>query len=169
MNASHHNPSETAALAARDLAVLWHPCTQMKDHETQPLIAIRRGQGAWLEDFDGRRYLDAVSSWWVNLFGHANPRINAAVHDQLERLEHVIFAGFTHEPAVRLAERLVEITPAGLNRCFFADNGSAAVEVALKRRARPASSPSPTAITARPWARWRSATWSSTSRSTSRC
>jgi len=132
MNASHHNPSETAALAARDLAVLWHPCTQMKDHETQPLIAIRRGEAAWLEDFDGRRYLDAVSSWWVNLFGHANPRINAAVHDQLERLEHVIFAGFTHEPAVRLAERLVEVTPAGLNRCFFADNGSAAVEVALK-------------------------------------
>jgi adenosylmethionine-8-amino-7-oxononanoate aminotransferase len=132
MNAGHHNHSETAALAARDLAVAWHPCTQMKDHETQPLIAIKRGQGAWLEDFDGRRYLDAVSSWWVNLFGHANPRINAAVHDQLERLEHVIFAGFTHEPAVLLAERLVAITPPGLNRCFFADNGSAAVEVALK-------------------------------------
>jgi adenosylmethionine-8-amino-7-oxononanoate aminotransferase len=132
MNASHHTPTGSAALAARDLAVLWHPCTQMKDHETQPLVAIKSGRGAWLEDFEGRRYLDAVSSWWVNLFGHANPRINAAVREQLERLEHVIFAGLTHEPGVRLAEQLVRITPPGLNRCFFADNGSAAVEVALK-------------------------------------
>jgi adenosylmethionine-8-amino-7-oxononanoate aminotransferase len=104
----------------------------MKDHESLPMIAIRRGAGAWLEDFAGKRYLDAVSSWWVNLFGHANPRINAALREQLDRLEHVIFAGFTHEPAVLLAERLVEISPAGLTRCFFADNGSAAVEVALK-------------------------------------
>jgi len=132
MNASDHNPTDSATLAARDLAVLWHPCTQMKDHETQPLLAIKRGAGAWLEDFEGRRYLDAVSSWWVNLFGHANPTINAAVREQLDRLEHVIFAGFTHEPAVRLAEQLVRLTPPGLNRCFFADNGSAAVEVALK-------------------------------------
>jgi adenosylmethionine-8-amino-7-oxononanoate aminotransferase len=132
MNASHHNPTDSATLAARDLAVLWHPCTQMKDHETLPLLAIKRGEGAWLEDFEGRRYLDAVSSWWVNLFGHANPTINAAVRDQLDRLEHVIFAGITHEPAVRLAERLVGLAPPGLNRCFYADNGSAAVEVALK-------------------------------------
>jgi len=132
MNADHHIPTDSTTLAARDLRVLWHPCTQMKDHETQPLIAIKRGTGAWLEDFAGKRYLDAVSSWWVNLFGHANPRINAAVRDQLDQLEHVIFAGFTHEPAVRLAERLVELTPVGLNRCFLADNGSAAVEVALK-------------------------------------
>ncbi|AOU97988.1 adenosylmethionine--8-amino-7-oxononanoate transaminase [Acidihalobacter yilgarnensis] len=116
----------------RDLAVLWHPCTQMKDHETLPLVPIRRGEGVWLEDFEGRRYIDAVSSWWVNLFGHANPRINAAVKAQLDTLEHVILAGFSHEPAVRLAERLVEITPPGLSRCFYADNGSAAVEVALK-------------------------------------
>ena len=120
------------ALAARDLRVVWHPCTQMKDHESLPPIAIRRGHGAWLEDFGGKRYLDAVSSWWVNLFGHANPRIAAALTDQAGTLEHVIFAGFTHEPAVRLAERLVAITPPGLSRCFFADNGSAAVEVALK-------------------------------------
>jgi adenosylmethionine-8-amino-7-oxononanoate aminotransferase len=122
----------SASLAERDLRVLWHPCTQMKDHETLPLIAIRRGAGAWLEDFEGKRYLDAVSSWWVNIFGHANPRINAALRDQLDRLEHVIFAGFTHEPAVRLAERLIALTPAGLTRCFLADNGSAAVEVAIK-------------------------------------
>lgn len=116
----------------RDLAVLWHPCTQMKDHETWPPIPIRRGEGVWLEDFEGRRYIDAVSSWWVNLFGHSNARINAAVKAQIDLLEHVILAGFTHEPAVRLAERLVELTPPGLDRCFYADNGSAAVEVALK-------------------------------------
>ena len=116
----------------RDLAVLWHPCTQMKDHEAFPIIPIKKGQGVWLEDFDGNQYLDAISSWWVNLFGHANPVINAALKDQLDTLEHVIFAGFTHESAIKLAEKLVEITPAGLNRCFYADNGSSAVEVALK-------------------------------------
>jgi adenosylmethionine-8-amino-7-oxononanoate aminotransferase len=116
----------------RDLAVLWHPCTQMKDHETLPLIPIRRGEGVWLEDFAGKRYLDAISSWWVNLFGHANPRINAAIHEQLETLEHVMLAGFTHEPVIALSERLVQLTPPGLTRCFYADNGSAAVEIALK-------------------------------------
>ncbi len=121
------------SVTARDLAVLWHPCTQMKDHEAElPLLAIRRGEGVWLEDFSGKRYLDAISSWWVNLFGHANPRINAAVKDQLDKLEHVILAGCTHEPVIQLAERLVAIAPRGLDRCFFADNGSAAVEVALK-------------------------------------
>jgi len=116
----------------RDLAHVWHPCTQMKDHETVPMIPLRAGAGVWLEDFAGKRYLDGISSWWVNLFGHANARINAAVRDQLEKLEHAIFAGFTHEPAVKLAEELTRIAPAGLNRCFFADNGSAAIEVAVK-------------------------------------
>jgi adenosylmethionine-8-amino-7-oxononanoate aminotransferase len=116
----------------RDLAVLWHPCTQMKDHESLPPIPIRRGEGVWLEDFDGRRYLDAVSSWWVNLFGHANPRINAALRDQLDTLEHVLLAGFTHQPAIELAESIVKLAPPGLSRCFYADNGSSAVEVALK-------------------------------------
>jgi adenosylmethionine-8-amino-7-oxononanoate aminotransferase len=124
--------SNNAALIERDLSVLWHPCTQMKDCETLPPIPIKRGQGVWLEDFEGNRYIDAVSSWWVNLFGHANPRINAAVRDQLEKLEHVILAGFSHEPVVELSERLVKLTPEGLGRCFFADNGSSAVEVALK-------------------------------------
>lgn len=119
-------------LAARDLTVLWHPCTQMKDHQDFPPVPIRRGQGVWLEDYDGNRYLDAVSSWWVNLFGHANPRINAAIQEQLETLEHVILAGFSHEPAIALAEKLVQLTPDGLCRCFYADNGSSAVEVALK-------------------------------------
>ncbi len=125
-------PAQNAELVARDLAVLWHPCTQMKDHEGLPLIPIRRGEGVWLEDFEGRRYLDAVSSWWVNLFGHANPRVNAALKAQLDELEHVILAGFTHAPALELAERLVALTPPGLTRCFFSDNGSSAVEVALK-------------------------------------
>jgi adenosylmethionine-8-amino-7-oxononanoate aminotransferase len=126
---SDHN----AAYVARDLAHVWHPCTQMKDHEADvPLVPIRRGQGVWLEDFAGRRYLDAVSSWWVNLFGHANPRINAAVAAQLGRLEQVILAGFTHEPVIALSEALVKIAPAGLGRCFYADNGSSAVEVAVK-------------------------------------
>ncbi|WP_045223795.1 adenosylmethionine--8-amino-7-oxononanoate transaminase [Methyloterricola oryzae] len=120
------------ALIDRDLAVLWHPCTQMKDHEALPPVPIRRGQGVWLEDFEGKRYLDAISSWWVNLFGHANPYINAALRAQAEELEHVILAGFAHEPAVRLAERLVSLAPPGLSRCFYADNGSSAVEVALK-------------------------------------
>lgn len=117
---------------ARDLAHLWHPCTQMKDHETLPPLPIARAQGVWLEDFAGQRYLDAISSWWVNLFGHAHPRINAAIAAQLERLEHVLLAGFTHEGAIRLAEQLVASAPLGLTRCFYVDNGSAAVEVALK-------------------------------------
>ena len=118
--------------SSRDLSVLWHPCTQMKDHEHLPMIPIKRGRGVWLEDFDGNRYLDAISSWWVNLFGHAHPAINAAIKDQLDSLEHVILAGFTHEPAIRLAERLTQLAPEGLTRCFYADNGSSAVEVALK-------------------------------------
>jgi adenosylmethionine-8-amino-7-oxononanoate aminotransferase len=125
--------SANAPYVKRDLAHVWHPCTQMKDHEGQlPLIPIRRGAGAWLEDFEGKRYLDAVSSWWVNLFGHANPRINAAVRAQLESLEQVILAGFTHEPVIALSEELTALAPPGLTRCFYADNGSSAVEVAVK-------------------------------------
>jgi adenosylmethionine-8-amino-7-oxononanoate aminotransferase len=104
----------------------------MKDHERLPMIPIRRGEGVWLEDFDGNRYLDAISSWWVNLFGHANPHINAALRTQADTLEHVILAGFSHQAVIELSERLVQLTPPGLNRCFYADNGSSAVEVALK-------------------------------------
>ena len=121
-----------AEWAQRDLEVLWHPCTQMKDHAQFPPIPIKRAKGVWLEDFDGHRYIDAISSWWVNLFGHGHPAINAALKDQVETLEHVLLAGFTHEPAVRLAERLIEKAPEGLSRCFYSDNGSSAVEVALK-------------------------------------
>lgn len=120
------------AIRQRDLAVLWHPTTQMKDHEWLPLLPVKSGHGVWLEDMQGKRYIDAISSWWVNLFGHTNTHISAAVIAQASRLEHVILAGVTHEPAVCLAEKLVEITPAGLDRVFFADSGAAAVEIALK-------------------------------------
>ena len=109
---------------------VWHPCTQMKHHEHVPLLPIARGEGMWLVDFEGRRYLDAISSWWVNLFGHANPRINAALTDQLGKLEHVMLAGFTHEPVVQLSERLSSLT--GLSHCFYGSDGAAATEIALK-------------------------------------
>ena len=117
-------------LLARSLAAVWHPCTQMKSHETLPLIPVARGEGVWLYDFGGRRYLDAISSWWVNLFGHCNPRINAALRDQLEKLEHVMLAGFTHAPVVELSERLSRLT--GLGHCFYASDGASATEIALK-------------------------------------
>lgn len=117
-------------LLARSLQAVWHPCTQMKNHETLPLVPIQRGEGAWLYDMDGKRYLDAVSSWWVNLFGHNNPRIKAAIKHQLDQLEHVILAGFTHEPVVQLSERLSALT--GLGHCFYASDGASAIEIALK-------------------------------------
>lgn len=127
---------EQANLTERDLRHVWHPCTQMRDHAqgdaTIPMIPIRRGEGVWLEDFNGKRYLDAISSWWTNLFGHANPRIGAAIKQQLDSLEHVMLAGFTHEPVIKLSEQLVKLAPPGLTRCFYADNGSSAIEVAAK-------------------------------------
>ncbi|MDR3347325.1 MAG: adenosylmethionine--8-amino-7-oxononanoate transaminase [Helicobacteraceae bacterium] len=117
-----------------DLAHIWHPCSQMKDYveHNVPMIPIERGEGAYLFDYEGRRYLDAISSWWVNLFGHTNGYIAEAIGRQSSKLEHVIFAGFTHEQAVRLASRITSVAPRGLNRVFFADNGSSAVEVAIK-------------------------------------
>lgn len=121
-----------AKLTQRDLKNIWHPCSQMKDYETLPLVPIKRGEGVYLEDYDGNRFIDGISSWWVNIFGHANPYINDKIKEQLDNIEHVIFAGFSHEPAIRLSERLVEMTPKGLNKVFFADNGSSAVEVAIK-------------------------------------
>ncbi len=117
---------------ARSLASVWHPCTQMQHHETLPLVALSHGKGAWLVDHQGRRYLDGVSSWWVNLFGHANPRINAALKDQLDKLEHAMLAGFTHEPVVELSERLAARTGHALGHCFYASDGASAVEIALK-------------------------------------
>ena len=116
----------------RDLEVIWHPCTQMKDHETLPLVPIKSGKGVYLYDFEGNAYIDAVSSWWVNLFGHANALINEKVKAQLDTLEHVLLAGFTHEPAVELAHKLVKLTPPALKKVFYVDNGSSAVEAALK-------------------------------------
>ena len=119
-----------ADLISRSLASVWHPCTQMKHHEQFPLVPIASGAGVWLTDVEGKRYLDAVSSWWVNLFGHANPRISAAIKQQLDTLEHAMLAGFTHAPAVALAERLGKLT--GLGHAFFASDGASAVEIALK-------------------------------------
>jgi adenosylmethionine-8-amino-7-oxononanoate aminotransferase len=102
----------------------------MKQHETFPLIPIQRGEGVWLYDADGQRYLDGISSWWVNLFGHNNPRIKDAIKSQLDQLEHVMLAGFTHEPVVALSEKLSELT--GLGHAFYASDGASATEIALK-------------------------------------
>ncbi len=104
----------------------------MQHHETVPLVAVQRGSGAWLYDHDGNRYLDAISSWWVNLFGHANPRINDALKHQLDTLEHAMLAGFTHEPVVSLSEKLSTLTDGALGHCFYASDGASAVEIALK-------------------------------------
>jgi adenosylmethionine-8-amino-7-oxononanoate aminotransferase len=117
-------------LLARSLHSVWHPCTQMKQHETFPLVPIQRGEGVWLYDADGQRYLDGISSWWVNLFGHNNPRIKDAIKSQLDQLEHVMLAGFTHEPVVALSEKLSELT--GLGHAFYASDGASATEIALK-------------------------------------
>ncbi|MCF7221953.1 adenosylmethionine--8-amino-7-oxononanoate transaminase [Marilutibacter chinensis] len=171
MQKTNHDPAMLAEAGVdearhwrqRDLAVLWHPCTQMREHlhggtgaqdgdGLLPLLPVARGDGPWLVGRDGRRYLDAVSSWWTNLFGHAEPRIAAAIAEQALTLEHVILAGCSHAPAVELAERLLAIAPCGdspasgerasptgvapgktaLGKVFYADNGSAGVEVALK-------------------------------------
>ncbi len=119
-------------LMKEDLKHIFHPCSQMKDYETIPLIPIKSGKGAYIKDFDGNEYLDCISSWWVNLFGHSNDYINKKIKEQVEELEHVIFAGFTHKPAVDLAKRLIALTPEPLQKIFFADNGSSAIEIALK-------------------------------------
>ena len=124
--------SENAKMLERSLRAVWHPCTQMKHHETLPLVPIGRAEGVWLYDLEGRRILDAIGSWWVNLLGHGNPRINAALRRQLDSLEHVMLAGFTHAPAVELSERLAKLAPRGLGHCFFASDGASAVEIALK-------------------------------------
>jgi len=117
-------------LMKRSRNAVWHPCTQMKRHENLPLIPIARGEGVWLYDADGQRYLDAVSSWWVNLFGHNEPRIKAAISAQMDQLEHVMLAGFTHEPVIRLSEQLARLS--GLGHAFYASDGASAIEIALK-------------------------------------
>lgn len=124
--------SANAKLSERSLRAVWHPCTQMKHHETVPVVPVSRAEGVWLYDFEGRRILDAISSWWVTLLGHGHPRVNAALRAQLGSLEHVMLAGFTHEPAVQLAERLARLAPRGLGHCSFGSDGASAVEIALK-------------------------------------
>jgi adenosylmethionine---8-amino-7-oxononanoate aminotransferase len=117
-------------LAERDRRHLWHPYTQEK---IAPLpIPVVRAKGVWLETEDGRKILDGISSWWVNIHGHSHPILNQALKEQAETLEHILFAGFTHQPAVELAEKLLKVLPSGLSRVFYSDNGSTAVEVALK-------------------------------------
>jgi adenosylmethionine-8-amino-7-oxononanoate aminotransferase len=116
----------------KDLRHSWHPYTQMGALASDPPLLVDRAEGLFLFDADGNRYYDAISSWWCVVHGHGHPRIREAVARQMERLDHVLFAGVTHEPAVRLAERLSAVAPPGLSRVFFSDNGSTAVEVALK-------------------------------------
>lgn len=119
-------------LAEKDLQYIWHPCSQMKDYETLPPIIIDHGKGVYLYDKNGKEYLDVISSWWCNLLGHCNDKITARMKRQLDTLEHVIFANFSHEPAIELCERLMKIIPKGLCKFNFSDNGSASVECALK-------------------------------------
>ena len=116
----------------RDLKNIWHPCTQMKEHESEPPLLIEKGDGIYLIDRNGKRYIDVISSWWVNLFGHNHPHLNKAIKNQLDQMAHVMFAGITHAPAINLAETLVELTPPNLTKVFFSDNGSTSVEIALK-------------------------------------
>ncbi len=125
------DPNQTT-LVDRSLHAVWHPCTQMKHHESLPLIAITRGKGPWLFDEKGVALLDCISSWWTNLFGHSNPRINQAISNQLEKIEHVMLAGFTHPPVVALSEKLSDLTRGHLGHVFYASDGASAVEIALK-------------------------------------
>lgn len=119
-------------LIKKDLKYIWHPYTQMKDCEKYPPILIEKAKGVKLYDNKGNFYYDTISSWWCNIHGHNHPRINRAIIRQLNDIDHILFAGFTHKPAIRLAEKLASITPKGLDRIFFSDNGSTAVESALK-------------------------------------
>ena len=123
---------DNISLEEKDLKYIWHPCSQMKDYENLPPIIIEKGKGIYLYDIYGKEYIDIISSWWSNLLGHSNEKINNAIKNQLDKLEHVIFANFSHTPAISLSEKLVSIAPSGLNKCNFSDNGSAAVESALK-------------------------------------
>ncbi|WP_232277687.1 aminotransferase family protein [Paenibacillus sp. 481] len=119
-------------LLVKDRQYVWHPFTQMKDYEQRDHVLIERAEGIFLYDANGNRYYDTVSSWWCNVHGHGNPRIKAAIAEQLNAFDHIMFSGLTHAPGIELAEKLVHITPAGLTKVFYSDNGSTAVEVALK-------------------------------------
>jgi adenosylmethionine-8-amino-7-oxononanoate aminotransferase len=125
-------PSKNAGWQQRSRRHVWHPCTQSIRLDVAPPVPVARGEGVWLTDAEGKRYIDATSSWWVNLFGHAHPAINAALKDQLDTFAHVMLAGCTHAPAVELAERLSALTGHALGHCFYASDGASAVEIALK-------------------------------------
>ncbi len=116
----------------KDQEFIWHPCTQMKDHESDPPLLVDNAQGVYLYDREGNSYIDCISSWWVNLFGHNHPQINQAIKNQLEKMAHVMFAGVTHQPAIDLAGKLVQLSSPNLQKVFFSDNGSTSVEIALK-------------------------------------
>lgn len=132
MTTSLSQPKQIDEWISRSLASVWHPCTQMKHHEQMPLVTIARGKGAWLYDDQDMPILDCISSWWTNLFGHSNPFINQRIYDQLEKIEHVMLAGFTHQPVVELSERLSALTQHRLGHAFYASDGASAVEIALK-------------------------------------
>ena len=119
-------------LQKKDLKYIFHPCSQMKDYEELPPMVIKKAEGIYLEDEFGNRYMDCVSSWWVNLFGHCNPRINKVIKEQIDSLEHVLFVNFSNEPAIRLSEELSKVVPKGIEKFLFADNGSSSIEMALK-------------------------------------
>ena len=120
------------SLVDRSLKAVWHPCTQMKHHESFPLVAISKGKGPWLYDEQGNALLDCISSWWTNLFGHSNPHINQAITKQLNKIEHVMLAGFTHQPVVELSEKLAALSKGNLGHVFYASDGASAIEIALK-------------------------------------
>jgi len=117
---------------SRSLQSVWHPCTQMKQHEQVPPLCVVKGEGAWLTDDQGLVFMDCISSWWTNLFGHANPRINSAIKHQLDQIEHVMLAGLTHPPVIELSEKLASLTAHHLGHAFYASDGASAVEIALK-------------------------------------
>ena len=126
-------PTTVQSLIDRDRTVNWHPYTQMKELETQPPLPIAASKGIYVTDTDGNHYIDTISSWWCNIHGHNHPHITSALMHQANQFSHVMFAGITHEPAVTLSERLVALTPDSLTRVFYSDNGSSAVETALKQ------------------------------------
>lgn len=119
-------------LQKKDLKYVFHPCAQMKDFENNPPLIIKKAEGIYLYDEEGKKYMDCISSWWVNLFGHSNKRINKVITDQVNTLEHLIFANFSHEPAINLCEALIEVLPKGIDKFLFSDNGSSCIEMALK-------------------------------------
>jgi adenosylmethionine-8-amino-7-oxononanoate aminotransferase len=132
---AHSNPSANVNLAERSRLVVWHPCTQMQVLLKEPVEPISQAEGPWLFGFNGERWFDGISSWWTCLLGHRHPKIIQALHQQLDTLDHIMLAGFTHQPAVDLAERLVTLTGRALNHVSFASDGASALEIALKQSA----------------------------------